>query len=569
MHIRLNQPPIRKMRRPSSRIVTIMFALSPLFNHQSSLNCRLLCHWPMYCTRFQGKKNYIIGRVISPPKKKKQRNSMSLTVPYQAQVTLLNHAKNGQVEAFQQIVDTYKISTYDLESTICDEKKNNSLHFAAYGGHSALVNYLVNQCRMSQTNNMFGDTPFELASRPGNARDPQQQELTIAILKQDALRRRAQQQSAAPAVHHVTTANRAAQQQQPAAAQEQQGGGGALPPEVNEVLQTFAHFQWTSLQHDYCLSGLLPYAFKGNTYFTPVDILRSKNPAEDFAQRYRCRVQIHNLNGLVLSLRAVSLYLDPLSGAVRPTPPFSYPTLLHYVQEGVISKFAQCPPLADPRSQSALVSLTQAVPIEILMRRVASGYHDGTALRYNVQTSKFEGVIPVASKSAAVPVHVAVPHDTNSASSPVVIVVPTGNFALKAVPYLDMQSGQVLPHVVKSLREWSSTKNSYEQMGFLFRELELIFGQELPIREANATAQQQPATPAARPAPAASPAQQQQQLSEDFSCILCLSERRNVMLIPCKHLLFCRDCLPDFIKRGKKECPVCRQAVSDFWEIYT
>lgn len=417
---------------------------------------------------------------------------MSLSVPFPAQVNLLNYAKSGQLESFRQIVDSYKVSTYDLEK-IVDEKKNNSLHFAALGGHSTLVNYLVNICKVDQSErNMFGDTPLDLASRPGNARDAQQQEATIAILKQDYARRRQQQQQQEDqyaAVHHVTVANRAQQQQpqqSPATPHtplqqqdyQQQGSSSShmLPQEVHEVLQTYTHFTWTSQTHDYCLSGLLPYSFKGNTYFTPVDILRSKQPESDFAQRYRCRVQVHNLNGLVLSLKAVSLYLDPLSGAVRPTPPFTYPSLLAYVQDAVISKFGQCPPLADPRSASALSSLSQAVPIDVLMRRVASGYHDGTALRFNIQTSKFEGVIPVPSKSAAVPVHVAVPHDTNAASSPVVIVVPTASFALKQVPYLDRQSGQVLPSAVKALREWSLTKNSYEQMGVLFRELEYIFG---------------------------------------------------------------------------------------------
>lgn len=51
--------------------------------------------------------------------------------------------------------------------------------------------------------------------------------------------------------------------------------------------------------------------------------------------------------------------------------------------------------------------------------------------------------------------------------------------------------------------------------------------------------------------------------AESDCCVICRSEASNQVLLPCKHVCACRECL----KMIKKECPMCRTPFNISFEI--
>ena len=54
------------------------------------------------------------------------------------------------------------------------------------------------------------------------------------------------------------------------------------------------------------------------------------------------------------------------------------------------------------------------------------------------------------------------------------------------------------------------------------------------------------------------------ELDEERLCIICLTQPRNVLLMPCRHAVLCEECLGILMERRPSQCPVCRS----LWEQF-
>ena len=45
-----------------------------------------------------------------------------------------------------------------------------------------------------------------------------------------------------------------------------------------------------------------------------------------------------------------------------------------------------------------------------------------------------------------------------------------------------------------------------------------------------------------------------------YNCVICSKEKRNTRLLPCAHVVTCKGCTADIMKKEKK-CPVCRMEI--------
>eukprot|EP01117_Protostelium_nocturnum_P009975 TRINITY_DN3553_c0_g3_i1.p1 TRINITY_DN3553_c0_g3~~TRINITY_DN3553_c0_g3_i1.p1 ORF type:complete len:603 (-),score=245.46 TRINITY_DN3553_c0_g3_i1:95-1903(-) len=54
---------------------------------------------------------------------------------------------------------------------------------------------------------------------------------------------------------------------------------------------------------------------------------------------------------------------------------------------------------------------------------------------------------------------------------------------------------------------------------------------------------------------------------EDIECVVCLSEKKEVMISPCNHLCLCKGCSNN-LKKSLKECPICRTKVKKHIVVY-
>lgn len=50
---------------------------------------------------------------------------------------------------------------------------------------------------------------------------------------------------------------------------------------------------------------------------------------------------------------------------------------------------------------------------------------------------------------------------------------------------------------------------------------------------------------------------------EEKECAICLTERVDTMIIPCKHMCLCKACCSDLRFRTQK-CPICRRTIERF-----
>ena len=45
-------------------------------------------------------------------------------------------------------------------------------------------------------------------------------------------------------------------------------------------------------------------------------------------------------------------------------------------------------------------------------------------------------------------------------------------------------------------------------------------------------------------------------------CQICFDRKRDCIIMPCTHLLYCRQCLAEHKRKGKNDCPACRGPIS-------
>tara|TARA_B110000967_G_C18853785_1_gene546014 strand:- start:210 stop:704 length:495 start_codon:yes stop_codon:yes gene_type:complete len=50
----------------------------------------------------------------------------------------------------------------------------------------------------------------------------------------------------------------------------------------------------------------------------------------------------------------------------------------------------------------------------------------------------------------------------------------------------------------------------------------------------------------------------------EFTCAICLVNKRNAVLIPCEHGQFCSDCINIIFRKETPLCPICRTVVDAF-----
>ncbi|AAM70284.1 inhibitor of apoptosis 1 [Phthorimaea operculella granulovirus] len=56
--------------------------------------------------------------------------------------------------------------------------------------------------------------------------------------------------------------------------------------------------------------------------------------------------------------------------------------------------------------------------------------------------------------------------------------------------------------------------------------------------------------------------------SNDLMCVICLENRRNMCLVPCKHFVLCTKCAQKIMYRPNRKCPLCRVFFTHALQIY-
>ena len=57
---------------------------------------------------------------------------------------------------------------------------------------------------------------------------------------------------------------------------------------------------------------------------------------------------------------------------------------------------------------------------------------------------------------------------------------------------------------------------------------------------------------------------------EQNLCIVCQTEMKNIVLMPCRHMCMCKNCCKQLMEvYGKRSCPLCCQSIASTLEIYT
>ena len=51
--------------------------------------------------------------------------------------------------------------------------------------------------------------------------------------------------------------------------------------------------------------------------------------------------------------------------------------------------------------------------------------------------------------------------------------------------------------------------------------------------------------------------------AEGQDCVICMSERRDTMVLPCRHLCLCKDC-SKALRTQTHKCPICRIDIVSF-----
>ena len=51
--------------------------------------------------------------------------------------------------------------------------------------------------------------------------------------------------------------------------------------------------------------------------------------------------------------------------------------------------------------------------------------------------------------------------------------------------------------------------------------------------------------------------------SDDILCVVCLTNKKDVLSLPCRHVSLCDECAKTMMASANKNCPVCRNEIRD------
>ena len=499
-------------------------------------------------------------------------------------------ARGGQLAVVKYLIEECRA---DVNATCMNDL--TPLHGAAYAGHDYVVEYLAAHGAQLRKNSR-GQTALDAVLEPCATKTEDMKKRSLVALNQFY------GGSALPAAAPQSPAGNVPPAQQPLLTN--------LPEQVAQFLYKAGQgWSWRATQHDYILSGLHGYRYQGNTYFTPVDLFYPM----DGSMAFRCRVDMNKLGGLVLSPKATDTYLDVFTGSLR-LPPFLYPALQMYMEKGVTGLFEQTPPLSQRLSNQRVLQRDKSTLRSI--QRQCSAFADG-CFQLNPAGNVVVGSIPIPVSSVVgislvpiqikfIPVEVqSSPSETPAAEAPpvkpLVFVVPSpDNMVLLQTANVDPVSG-----LVSGLPSLSVPWN-IDYLSQLLREMQDAFSKAVPIRfrgpedsvvrptvlippsaaaaeptpsplrgstmtpsslAASAMPASKPATPAA--APKSSPVSND--AGDGYLCVICMDQQKTHLVMPCRHLTFCKACAAQYKEKASKNshlCPTCRQPIESMVEIF-
>lgn len=95
-----------------------------------------------------------------------------------------------------------------------------------------------------------------------------------------------------------------------------------------------------------------------------------------------------------------------------------------------------------------------------------------------------------------------------------------------------------------------------------------LFDQNMPISDDEADVDSETQSPAI---PLPSP--EVIDFNEEFLCIFCKANTKNILVRPCKHVISCLDCWQNYEKFEKEKgenilCPLCKMMITEFENIF-
>ena len=55
---------------------------------------------------------------------------------------------------------------------------------------------------------------------------------------------------------------------------------------------------------------------------------------------------------------------------------------------------------------------------------------------------------------------------------------------------------------------------------------------------------------------------------EEHLCVVCDDEKKQIILLPCKHMCLCKTCSVRCLFNTIKDCPMCRTEIKDSMEVF-
>ncbi|GMS79875.1 hypothetical protein PENTCL1PPCAC_2050 [Pristionchus entomophagus] len=53
-----------------------------------------------------------------------------------------------------------------------------------------------------------------------------------------------------------------------------------------------------------------------------------------------------------------------------------------------------------------------------------------------------------------------------------------------------------------------------------------------------------------------------------LDCVICLTNRKDILFRPCNHMAVCKDCLPSLMDEDEPLCPLCRAEIDSHFQVY-
>eukprot|EP01065_Artemidia_motanka_P043074 TRINITY_DN5908_c0_g1_i1.p1 TRINITY_DN5908_c0_g1~~TRINITY_DN5908_c0_g1_i1.p1 ORF type:complete len:434 (+),score=40.38 TRINITY_DN5908_c0_g1_i1:63-1304(+) len=170
------------------------------------------------------------------------------------------------------------------------------------------------------------------------------------------------------------------------------------------------------------------------------------------------------------------------------------------------------------------------------------------------------------------------------------MVRPTENMQIsRQAQYVDAETGDMTPAVMSTWsRDSDRLVSAVARMRSLFEEAMPVFAVPAQQRHSVSRSPTTAAAPATQfPPLGAKPeakttsaelvarleAEVKPQEAEDSktSCVICFENKKDQLLLPCKHICLCGTCVVDLLKRSGEnaECPLCRKRIEDVMTVYS